>query len=234
MTKVKICGIQTRAAYHKLCELEVDYVGFVFAKSKRQVTAEQVQELAGQACGDAAFPVAEVTNSTGQKDRLQPEHLKQRIPQRVGVFVNESLDELLRIAEVAQLDVLQLHGDETPAFCQELRTRSGRAIWKAWGVQQDARDAALAAYTDVVDAFVLDNERGGTGESFPWSAIPTLRTYVKNRPLWIAGGLHPDNVGILLAEHTTDGVDVSSGVETEGVKDLAKITAFVSKVRGSR
>jgi phosphoribosylanthranilate isomerase len=207
MTKIKVCGIKTLEAYERLQELGADYIGFVFAKSKRQVTPEQAADL-------------------GEK--------KADGPARVGVFVNETVEGLLHIAEVAGLHVLQLHGDESPEFCRELRQRTNLQIWKAWGVHNDERDAMLSAYTDVVDAVLLDNERGGTGERFPWDAIPALRAYTQDLPLFIAGGLHPDNVGDLLDAHATDGVDVSSGVETQGVKDLAKITAFVTKVREQR
>ncbi|KEO83753.1 phosphoribosylanthranilate isomerase [Tumebacillus flagellatus] len=208
MTLVKVCGIKTREAYERLQELRADFVGFVFAKSKRQVTAEQAAALGSG------------KNAPG--------------PQRVGVFVNESVESLLQTAEIAGLHVLQLHGDESPEFCRELRARTSLQIWKAWGVKNDEGDALLTAYTDVVDAVLLDNDRGGTGEKFPWEAIPKLHGFTKDLPLFIAGGLHPDNVGDLLAAHAVEGVDVSSGVETEGVKDLAKITAFVTKVREQR
>lgn len=207
MTAIKICGLKTRDILAHVNTLPVDYIGFVFAKSKRQVTAEQVADL---------------TRDLPQNAKL------------VGVFVNESPLEILRIAEVAGLDVLQLHGDESPDTCRELRERSGLQVWKAWGVHQDERDAALRDYRGAVDALLLDNQRGGTGERFSWDAIPHLRDYAGDLPLFVAGGLDPDNVTDLLTDHLPFGVDVSSGVETEGAKDPAKITAFVQKVRASR
>ncbi|HEU4964638.1 MAG TPA: phosphoribosylanthranilate isomerase [Bacilli bacterium] len=206
-TAIKICGLNTREHISHVNALPADYIGFVFAKSKRQVTAEQVADL---------------TRDLPLTTKL------------VGVFVNEEPDEILRIAQVAGLDVLQLHGDETPATCRELRERSGLQVWKAWSVHQDERDARLTEYGEVVDAILLDNARGGTGQKFSWDAIPTLRDYIGDLPLFVAGGLDPVNVGDLLAAHRPFGVDVSSGVETEGAKDAAKITAFVQKVRASQ
>ena len=204
MTKIKVCGIKTREVFEQLQNLDVDYVGFVFAKSKRQVTAEQAAEIAA-----------------GTELRAK----------RVGVFVDEAPEEIVRIAKTAGLDVLQMHGDESPELCRELRDRTGLQVWKAWGVRHDERDAALASYQGAVDAVLLDNERGGTGTRFPWEAIPQLRSYLPEVPLFVAGGLQVDNVGELLANHRADGVDVSSGVETDGAKDPVKITQFVRKVR---
>ncbi|MGZ6507293.1 MAG: phosphoribosylanthranilate isomerase [Tumebacillaceae bacterium] len=207
MTVIKVCGIKTKADFAHLQELAADYVGFVFAKSKRQVTAEQVADL---------------TADVDRKSKL------------VGVFVDEAPDEVLRIARVARLDVLQLHGSETPEQCHALREASGLTIWKAWGVCHDPRDAALAEYRGVVDAVLLDNERGGTGQRFSWDAIETLKSYLPGVPLFVAGGLDVENVGELVANHRPYGVDVSSGVETDGAKDQAKITAFMTRVRESR
>lgn len=206
MTAIKICGIKTRADFDHLEKLSVDYVGFVFAPSKRQVTAEQA---------------AEITGDRSRRSKL------------VGVFVDETPEEIVRIARTSGLDVLQLHGAESPAFCQNLRDQ-GFIVWKAWGVTQDERDAALAEFRGAVDAVLLDNARGGTGQKFAWNTIREIETYIPDIPLFVAGGLQVENVSDLLAQHRPYGVDVSSGVETDGAKDQAKITAFVSKVRETR
>jgi phosphoribosylanthranilate isomerase len=207
MTAIKVCGIKTKADFAHLQDLGADYVGFVFAKSKRQVTAEQV---------------ADITAGVERNSLL------------VGVFVDEAPEEILRIARVAGLDVLQLHGAETPAQCKALRDASGLAVWKAWGVCHDERDESLAAYRDVVDAVLLDNERGGTGQRFSWGAIETLKQYLPEQPLFVAGGLDVENVGDLVTNYHPHGVDVSSGVESDGAKDQAKITAFLTRVRETR
>lgn len=206
MTAIKVCGIKNRETFEHVQALPVEYVGFVFAPSKRQVTAEQVAELTRGYVG------------TGTR-------------KLVGVFVNHSIEEIGRIAEIAGLHVLQLHGDETPEVCQQLRERTGLAVWKAWGVRHDERDAELATYHGKVDAVLLDNERGGTGERFRWESIPHLREVLPDVPLFVAGGLNADNVGALLETYAVDGVDVSSGVETDGTKDPEKISCFVTRVR---
>lgn len=207
MIKVKVCGVQLHETIDQLSRLAVRYVGFVFAPSKRQVTAELASELA------AGLPAA---------------------AQRVGVFVDETADEIRRIAEVAGLNVLQLHGDQTPEFCQQLQATTGLAVWKSWSVCGDERDEALGAYVGKIDALLLDNERGGSGRSFAWEEIPRLRSYAEATPLFVAGGLHTDNVLELIQTYRPDGVDVSSGVETVGVKDPEKIASFVQRVREQR
>ena len=207
MTRIKVCGLKTREMFEHAEREGADYVGFVFAPSKRQVTAEQAAEIAERGQGGV---------------------------QRVGVFVNETREELLRIAEVAGLDVLQLHGDESPEFCRELKAASGREVWKAWGVTGDERDERLADYRGAVDALLLDNARGGSGERFSWEHIPYLRGLLPEVRLFVAGGLHPDNVEELVKTFRPDGVDVSSGVETDGAKDPVKITEFVRRARNAR
>lgn len=202
--QIKVCGLKTREVVAQAAALPIDYVGFVFAKSKRQVTAEQARDLL---------------------------HDLPRKFRAVGVFVDASLDELLLTAETAGLDVLQLHGEESPAYCQELRERSGREVWKAWGVRGDASDQRLAEYLGAVDAVLLDNARGGTGQTFSWTAIPALQALLPGVPLFVAGGLHPGNVEELIGAYRPDGIDVSSGVESDGVKDPEKITDFVMRAR---
>ncbi|TCP59086.1 phosphoribosylanthranilate isomerase [Tumebacillus sp. BK434] len=207
MTRIKICGLKLHETIRHVGALPIEYVGFVFAPSKRQVSAETAAELSQQLPGSV---------------------------QRAGVFVNESAAQIKHIAETAGLHVLQLHGDESPEFCRELKRDTGRLVWKAWGVCGDERDAELRRYAGVVDAVLLDNERGGTGTAFSWERIPELRSYLNGTLLYVAGGLHPDNVSALIETYRPDGVDVSSGVETVGVKDPDKITAFVTKVREQR
>jgi phosphoribosylanthranilate isomerase len=202
--KIKVCGLKTREILEHAAQLPIDYVGFVFAKSKRQVTAEQVRELL------EGLP---------------------RSFHAAGVFVDATMEEILYTAETAGLQVLQLHGEESPAFCRALRERSGRAVWKAWGVRGDAGDEKLAEYRGAVDAVLLDHARGGTGQTFSWTNIPALKALLPGVPLFVAGGLHPENVEELIRTYRPDGVDVSSGVETDGRKDPEKITDFVTRAR---
>lgn len=207
MTKIKICGLKTREAVEAAANYGIDYVGFVFAKSRRQVTPVEVRNLTAG---------------------LQT-------PGRIGVFVNEPLASLLSIGESAELDGYQLHGTETPEFCRQLKERSGKLIWKAWPVRMDESDSRICDYTEVVDAILLDTydpgTTGGTGRTFPWQGIDRFRRLAPHIPLFAAGGLSVENVGGLIGEFHPDGVDVSSGVETDGIKDTEKMRLFIQKVR---
>jgi len=144
----------------------------------------------------------------------------------VGVFVNSTLDEIERIAESDGLTMLQLHGDEGPAFCAEASRRTGCKVIKALRVRSGADVQAAAAFH--TDYHLLDAHRpgrpGGTGESFDWELAGAHRPGV---PLILAGGLRPDNVAVAIAEASPFAVDVASGVEAEpGLKDPAKLEAF--------
>ena len=159
--------------------------------------------------------------------------LKRRL-EIVGVFVNSSLDELATAAEDQSLTMVQLHGDEGPAFCQEAARRTGCKVIKALRVRSGADIQAAEAYR--TDFHLLDAHRpgtpGGTGESFDWALLAGRRSDV---PLILAGGLTPENVGEGMAAARPFAVDVASGVEAEpGVKDHALMARFVDNAeRGS-
>jgi phosphoribosylanthranilate isomerase len=218
---VKICGLRNAetASAISQSELPVDYVGFVFAPSKRRVDPQEARSIM------QAF--------------------RRPAPGFVGVFVNPARDELERVLSAAPLDVVQLHGNETPDFCREIRNRYPAVkVWKALGVRSDeAHDEAsvfkrLEPYAGVIDGLLLDawdpHAGGGTGTTFRWEAIPAYREWAGRNGvvLFIAGGLNPDNVGQLLATCPVEAVDVSSGVETDGHKDIEKIRKFTERVKG--
>ncbi|WP_426453589.1 phosphoribosylanthranilate isomerase [Paenibacillus sp. S-38] len=231
MALVKICGLQTLSHVEAVAKLPVDYIGFVFARSKRQVAPRTAGELI-RAMRDA---------SAGRAPS----------PGVVGVFVNPSHEDLASVLEEAPLDVVQLHGQESPVFCREVKERwpevkifkvfsvSGGAVDEADGTVQAGTGAAarLEPYRGAVDGLLIDTfdpvYGGGSGKTFAWDAIPPYLEWCRGAgiPLLVAGGLQPDNVGELLGAFAPDGVDVSSGVETDGVKDLVKITSFVERVR---
>jgi phosphoribosylanthranilate isomerase len=159
--------------------------------------------------------------------------LKRRL-EIVGVFVNPSLDELAVAAEDESLTMVQLHGDEGPAFCQEAARRTGCKVIKALRVRSGADIQAAEAYR--TDFHLLDAHRpgtpGGTGESFDWALLAGRRSEV---PLILAGGLTSENVAEGVAAARPFAVDVASGVEAEpGVKDHGLMARFVeSAQRGS-
>jgi phosphoribosylanthranilate isomerase len=220
---VKICGIREEQTLRAMAGLPVEYVGVVFAPSKRQVTAGQAAHLE-----QAARTIA----------------LKNGRPARtVGVFVNPTLGQLAEVLAQVQLDVVQLHGQETPAFCREVGQTFGVEVWRALSVDEFALGgsrnvtgpARLADYEGVVSTVLIDTAGGGTGHTFRWEIIPFYPAQARKHGmrLFIAGGLTPDNITDLLAGHSPDGVDISSGVETGGTKDINKIAVFAERVNRS-
>lgn len=146
---------------------------------------------------------------------------------RVGVFVNETADRINRIAESCRLDTIQLHGDESPAFCKEIK----RKVIKAVRLRNAGSIEMLSEYN--VDGFLLDsyeeNIPGGTGKTCDWNLVRRAKKY---GPIILAGGLDPSNVENAIRKVQPYGVDVCSGVEkVPGKKDLAKVRDFIKAAR---
>ncbi|MCZ8512952.1 phosphoribosylanthranilate isomerase [Paenibacillus filicis] len=226
MTSVKICGLVSEEQVLAVASLPVDHIGFVFARSKRQVTPVQ-----------AGAWIRRMKEARGD-DR----------PLAAGVFVNFSREELAAVLEEAPLDVVQLHGQEDAAYCRWLKEAyPGLQIFKVITLTGGAgsRETSpelviqerLQSYQPYVDGILLDTfdpvYGGGSGKTFAWEAIPPYQAWCREAGvrLIVAGGLNPDNVNELLESYRPDGVDVSSGVETEGMKDMDKITSFVGRVK---
>lgn len=209
---VKICGINDAAAMRMAAEVGADLVGFVFfPPSPRAVTPDKAAGIS------AAAPAG---------------------PGRVGLFVDPTDEEIAATLAALPLDLIQLHGAETPARCAEVRARFGRPVMKALGIANRGDLAVLADYAPVVDRFLLDAKAppgaalpGGNAASFDWSL---LAGEAVPRPWLLAGGLTPENVAEALRAAGAPGVDVSSGVErARGVKDPARIRAFTAAARGA-
>lgn len=168
-----------------------------------------------------------------QRAALLGQRLKRRA-EAVGVFVNATLDEVVGAADAAELTIVQLHGDEGPAFCAEAARRTGCKVIKAMRVRSGADIQALSAYhTDfhLLDSYV-PGIVGGTGESFEWGLATQRRRPAP--PLILSGGLTPENVGDAIAAVHPYAVDVSSGVErAPGQKDAAAMRAFAAAVAAS-
>lgn len=203
---IKLCGLR-KLEEIKLCnELKVDFVGFIFApKSKRYISDDTAASL---------------------KAALSP------AIKAVGVFVNEDIEHIVELVSSGTIDVVQLHGSESPDYVQKLRDALSKAsvqlssttIIKAHAI--DTYDDIAFAESFPSDYALLDNGKGGTGKTFDWTLSNAL-----NRPYFLAGGLNLDNIKDAL-EHTKPyAVDVSSGIETDGVKDLLKMRRFVEAVR---
>jgi phosphoribosylanthranilate isomerase len=148
-----------------------------------------------------------------------------------GVFVNQHLDEVTGLVDGLGLTMVQLHGDEGPAFCGEVARRTGAKVMKAGQVRTAADVRALEAFH--TDFHLLDAHapgmRGGTGETFDWELVRSRRSKV---PLVLSGGLRPDNVAEAIAATHPFAVDTASGTEASpGVKDPEKVAAFVEAVQ---
>lgn len=207
--KVKMCGISKVETIPAVVEAKPDYMGLVFASSKRQVTVEQAKTLV-----EALHKQCKAQNDTVSI-------------KTVGVFVNETLDNLVTIANEANLDVVQLHGDEDEAFIQSLKERTNVEVWKAVQIRSAAdAEAWIDSSADMLlfDAYHKD-ERGGTGDVFDWSCLDAFE-----RPFMLAGGIDSTNVARAIRTVRPYGIDISSGIETNGVKDDEKITAFTKIV----
>ncbi len=198
---VKICGNTTVEAAQEAVRSGADFIGLVFAPSKRQLTPEKAAEIS------AALP------STVNK---------------VGVFVNETKEAITRMADEVGLDIIQLHGDEPPSFAEEL----AYPVIKAFAMTQ-ATPEAIAAYP--CDYYLLDSGtgpyRGGNGTTFDWNQLTD--TYLDPNKVILAGGLTPENVQSAISIAKPAGVDVSSGVETNGQKDHAKIKQFINHTKSA-
>ena len=200
----KICGLTDDAAVEAAVQHGADMLGFVFfPASPRNLSAEQAEAL-----------LREVPSGID----------------RVGVFVDPETDFLDRILAKARLDLLQLHGDETPEEC----SRYPVMTLKAFRVQGEETLAELEAYPSagyLLDAYVKD-ALGGTGATFNWDLA--VRAQEFGKPIFLAGGLTPENVAEAVRKVQPFGVDVSSGVEIEpGRKDAEQMRTFVAVAKGA-
>ncbi|MBQ7378822.1 MAG: phosphoribosylanthranilate isomerase [Clostridia bacterium] len=197
MTRIKLCGLSRACDIAAANELRPEYIGFVFAqKSKRYVSPEKATEL---------------------KQLLHPDI------KTVGVFVNESLQNVAELLTNGVIDVAQLHGNEDDEYIKKLRTLTDQPIIKAFRVSCEQDVAQANAST--ADCVLLDSG-AGTGTLFDWNLIAKI-----NRPYFLAGGLDAGNVSEALKKLNPFAVDVSSGIETDGVKDKTKMAAFVAAIR---
>lgn len=215
MSIVKVCGLTDKAAVSAAVESGADMVGFVFyPPSPRNLTIEEAAELA--------------------KD--VPGHI-----QIVGVFVDPGDDVLAATAKNVPLDIIQLHGGETVARVSDVKTRFGLPVIKAVAVRNKEDILAGQAYGSVADRVLYDAKApedqadalpGGNGVTFDWSLIAVADPAAG----WmLSGGLDVENVVDALRRTNAAGVDVSSGVEqAPGVKDVAKVAAFVRAARRNK
>ncbi len=201
MTQIKICGLTRVEDIVAVNRWRPDYVGFVFTNSRRQVTCEQARQL---------------------KNQLDP-----RI-KAVGVFTNQPVQLIIELCQTGVIDVVQLHGDENEGFIRTLKQKTMCSVIKAVRVQ--STEQILQAQKMSCDLLLLDTyqkgQYGGSGKTFDRRLIPNL-----NKPFFLAGGLESKNLAQVVEECHPFGVDVSSGAETDGVKDENKIRGIIEIIR---
>lgn len=200
---IKICGLFRECDIDYVNRAQPDYAGFIvnFPRSHRNVTPERARVL---------------------RKRMKPEI------RAVGVFVDQPQDQVLKIAKMVGLDVIQLHGQEDNAYIERIREESGLAVWKAFKVR-DAAELYKASHS-AADMVLLDNGYG-TGAVFDWSVVTEASGTILERGFILAGGLTPDNIPKALMQLSPKIIDISSGVETDKVKDPDKIMEAVRAVR---
>ncbi len=216
MTLVKICGLSDMETALFAAECGADLLGFVFAQSRRQVTPDTVVNIV---------------------NAVKSKHPK---VETIGVFANSPISEMNAIADYCRLDRVQLSGGESWQYCQQTK----KPIIKVIHVKPDTRVENIIAsivagnrlaegriMTFLLDSKGTDDRPGGTGQIFDWAIA---RHISRKFPVFIAGGLNTRNIARLLTEVNPFGVDVSSGVETDGKKDLSKIRAFIQMIRQKR
>ena len=222
--KVKMCGISKVETIPAVVEAKPDYMGLVFAPSKRQVTVDQAKTLVEELHKQYA---SRYNSGAGQSNDDVEQSNNDEI-KTVGVFVNETLENLVTIATDANLDAVQLHGDEDEAFIKALKEKTDVEVWKAVQIRSSTdAEAWIDSSADMLlfDAYHKD-ERGGTGEVFDWSCLDEFE-----RPFMLAGGIDSTNVARAIRTVRPYGIDISSGIETDGVKNDEKIKAFTNIVR---
>jgi phosphoribosylanthranilate isomerase len=205
MTRVKVCGITRLEDAHLAADAGAWAIGMIFVPDTPRV----IEIGAAREIGRALQRRLEVT----------------------GVFVNAAIDEVVAVADACALTMVQLHGDEGPAYCREVARRAGTKVMKAVRAKDATAVRHLSSYREVdlhlLDSYV-DGRLGGTGETFPWELA---RHHVGAVPFVLSGGLNPDNVGEAITQVHPFAVDTASGTEASpGVKDPAKVTAFFRAV----
>ncbi len=198
--KIKICGLFQEGDFVAVNKVLPDYIGFVFAKSRRMVDFQLAYKISSN---------------------LNPNIKK------VGVFVNEKIENILKLHEAKIIDIAQLHGDEGENFIENLKSSSNMKIIKA------VKPGVATVLPQNADYILFDtpdkNLAGGTGKTFDWSLIPSI-----DKPIFLAGGLNAGNICQALERVSPFAVDISSGVETNGHKDFQKILEIVNLVRGNK
>lgn len=208
--RIKVCGMKEAENIRELLDLQPDYLGLIFFEKSPRFVGES----------------------------LDPDVVREipRSVRKVGVFVNASIDQVIRTVKKYALDFVQLHGEETPDFCRSLQFK-GINIIKAFRVDDTFQFSQLNNYKPVCDYFLFDtkgNQYGGTGIAFDWSL---LERYDNEKPFFLSGGVGPEDAEVILDLKDRTGlkihaVDINSKFEIEpGLKDIALVRDFIERLK---
>ncbi|MFW0717656.1 phosphoribosylanthranilate isomerase [Pedobacter sp. N23S346] len=203
--KLKVCGMKLAANIAAVAALRPDYLGFIFYEKSPRLISDVSAELI----------------------KYIPSEIK-----TVGVFVNEELDIVKKKINLYQLKAVQLHGNEAPGYCADLKsTFGGIEVIKAFGVDEDFDFGILDVYNDVVDYFLFDTKtkaHGGSGKTFDWKI---LENYALNKAYFLSGGIDLEHAAAIkqIEDSRLYALDINSRFEVEpGVKDVEKVKAFIN------
>ena len=205
--KIKVCGMRNQSNIEELVKLKPDYIGFIFYPKSQRFIGERIP---------------------GEVQALIPVYI-----QKVGVFVDEPFDDLLCKFRSNQLDMVQLHGNELPGYCQRLKNLDIPVI-KVFGISPEFDFGTVKPYNEFCDYYLFDTasgQYGGTGTKFDWNK---LNQYQEDKPFFLSGGIQFTDLELIGGiEHSKlHGIDVNSGFETEpGVKDIPKLKSLIGNVR---
>ncbi|MED4532184.1 phosphoribosylanthranilate isomerase [Metabacillus fastidiosus] len=205
---LKYCGIRSYSDLQTVASSQADYLGFIFADSKRKVDSKEVKEW------------LQKVNINGKKI--------------VAVFVNATIEQIETVYQDIKMDVVQFHGDEPISEMNEIKNKLNVEIWKALH-QHSETEEEMISYHNIADGFVVDSkvkgQRGGTGVTFDWTVVPKFTEIAKryNNKLFIAGGVKPDNIEKLLDYHPI-GIDLSSGIELDEQKNKEMINELEERM----
>ena len=207
---IKVCGITSMKQLQQLEMLNIDFAGLIFHKDSPRYAGNQIPRM--------EIKAADMDLRT------------------VGVFVNETYDTILKTVDDYGLDMVQLHGDETPDFCEAISAET--EVIKVFRIDKDTKkpiDHLLKDYDDVCDYYLFDTASttmlGGTGEKFDWQKIKDSKI---EKPFFISGGISPDDTAVIKKFKHPDfyGVDLNSRFEKEpGVKDMALLLKFITGMK---
>lgn len=214
---IKVCGMREPENIRQVSALGIDWMGFIFFAGSPRAVGSNAE-----------------TGSVFSQGKDRAETIQGNLPvEKVGVFVNSEVGEILQTAEKFRLDSIQLHGKETPAECRFLR-KAGYKVIKAFQISSEESLKEIEPYTDCADYFLFDTpckNYGGSGICFDWSV---LESYRGKTPFLLSGGIGPEQAGEVREFHHPRfaGIDLNSKFEIyPGKKEVNTLAAFIRKIR---